>query len=95
MLDQESIHQYSSDVLEPLLEFDIENRGSLTQSLIDLVRFDGNLHLLAQHSGQHENTLRNRFDKVRMLTGLNYRNPAQYAELSLAVQIYLLEHNNM
>lgn len=95
MLDQESIHQYSSDVLEPLLEFDVENRGSLTQSLIDLVRFDGNLHLLAQHSGQHENTLRNRFDKVRMLTGLNYRNPAQYAELSLAVQIYLLEHNNM
>ena len=95
MLDHESIHLYSNNILEPLIEFDAENRGSLTQSLIDLVRFDGNLHLLAQYSGQHENTLRNRFDKVKLLTGLNYRNPAQYVELSLAVQIYLLEQNNM
>ena len=95
MLGHESTHQYSSGILEPLVEFDAENRGNLTQSLIDLVRFGGNLHLLAQYSGQHENTLRNRLDKVRTLTGLNYRSPAQYAELSLAVQIYLLEHNNM
>lgn len=92
LIDQEALGQYAGGILEPLLEFDAENRGSLTETLLNLVRCGGDLHLLSRHTGQHENTLRNRLEKIRGLTGLNYRHPGDYEELALAARIYLLRN---
>lgn len=91
LIDQEALSQYAGGILEPLLEFDAENRGSLTETLLNLVRCGGDLHMLSRHTGQHENTLRNRLEKIRGLTGLSYRRPDQYEELALAARIYLLQ----
>lgn len=92
LIDQEALGQYAGGILEPLLEFDAENRGNLLETLLHLVRCGGDLHLLARYTGQHENTLRNRLERIRGLTGLNYRRPGDYEELALAARIYLLRH---
>ena len=46
--------------------------------------------MLAQYTGQHENTLRYRLDKIAGITGLSYKKLADYEQLALAVRIYLL-----
>ena len=87
----ETLTDYSRMVLEPLMVFDAENRAELLETVLELVRCGGDLHILAEKRGEHENTLRNRLDKVRHLTGLNYRKPSQYEELALAARILMLE----
>lgn len=87
----EALTDYSRTILEPLMVFDAENRTELLKTVLELVQCGGDLHLLAQRRGEHENTLRNRLDKVRNLTNLNYRKPSQYEELALAARIWMLE----
>ena len=58
--------------------------------MLSLVRCGGDLHGLSELRGEHENTLRNRLEKVRGLTGLNFRRPSDYEELALAARVYLL-----
>lgn len=90
ILDSEDLQRYSGDLLDPILEFDAENRGSLLETLLSFVHCGGNLHELSARTGQHENTLRYRLDKIGALTGLSYRKLDDYEQLALAARIYLL-----
>jgi len=44
---------------------------------------------------QHENTIRQRLKKIEDLTGLNYRNPDHYEQLSISVKIRRFFGNNL
>lgn len=90
LVDNEMLQQYADNLLEPILEFDAENHGSLLNTLLAFVQCDGNLRMLAEASGQHENTLRYRLDKICTLTNLNYRRNADFEQLALAARVYLL-----
>ena len=87
---EETLHDYARAVLEPLMTYDAENRAELLDTVLSLVRCGGDLHGLSEQRGEHENTLRNRLEKVRGLTGLNFRRPSDYEELALAARVYLL-----
>lgn len=89
LLEEGSLHKFSAAILEPLREFDAENKGNLFDTVIQLVECDGNLHVLSDKMEQHENTLRARFEKIALLTGLNYRKPNHYEQLSMAAKVYL------
>lgn len=86
----EALHDYARAVLEPLMTFDAENRAELLSTVLELVRCGGDLHRLSGIRGEHENTLRNRLEKVRNLTGLNFRKPADYEELALASHVLMM-----
>lgn len=90
LIDNEELQQYSLGLLDPVLEFDAENRGRLLETLLEFIQCGGDLHKLSARSGQHENTLRYRLDKVAALTGLNYRKMSDYEQLALAARVYLL-----
>ncbi len=90
MLDSEDLQRYSGDLLDPILEFDAENRGNLLDTLLGFVQCGGNLHELSARSGQHENTLRYRLDRIGALTGLSFRKLDDYEQLALAARVYLL-----
>ncbi len=62
----------------------------MLETLLGFVQCSGNLHELSARSGQHENTLRYRLDKIAALTGLNYRKMSDYEQLALAARVYLL-----
>lgn len=93
LIDNEELQQYSLGLLDLVLEFDAENRGSLLETLLGFVQCSGNLHELSARSGQHENTLRYRLDKIAALTGLNYRKMSDYEQLALAARVYLLAND--
>lgn len=90
LIEDEGLQRYSSDILDPILEFDAENRGNLLQTLLEFVQCGGSLHELSAWSGQHENTLRYRLDRIHSLTGLSYRRLGDYEQLALAARVYLL-----
>jgi len=90
LIEDERLQRYSCDILDPILEFDAENRGNLLQTLLEFVQCDGNLHELSAWIGQHENTFRYRLDKIESITGLNYKKPCDYEQLAFAARVYLL-----
>jgi len=94
VLGNPALPQYSHQILEPIIGFDVENRGNLMETLLMLVQCGGDLHRSSQEMGQHENTLRYRLNKVFTLTGLNYQRPAHYEKLALAVRIFLLSQED-
>lgn len=79
--------QFSETILEPISQFDAENKAKLLETITEFIKADGCLHTLAKKLEQHENTLRYRFDKIHSITGLNYRNPNDYEQFSMAVKI--------
>jgi len=95
VLDHPALAAYSRQILEPIVEFDAENRGNLLETLLLLVQCGGDLHLLAGKTGQHENTMRYRLNKIFALTGLQYQKPAHYEELALAARIFLLSREDI
>lgn len=86
-LGDRRMRDYSERILAPVLDYDVQNEGRLQKTLFGLVECRGDLHALAEKLGQHENTLRQRLSRIAALTGLDYRNTADYEELSLAVKI--------
>lgn len=80
---------FSSRIMNPVIDFDAENKSQLAETLIQLIKIGGNLGRLSKELSLHENTLRNRLDRIEQLTGLTYRNPEHYNQLSVAVKIYI------
>lgn len=95
VLSLPALTSYSRQILEPVAEFDAENKGKLLETLLLFVQCGGDLHLLSRETGQHENTIRYRLKKISALTGLQYQKPAHYEELALAARIYLLSQENL
>jgi sugar diacid utilization regulator len=45
------------------------------------------MRVAAKMTLQHENTVRYRLEKIAILTGLDFKSPAQMEELALAIKI--------
>lgn len=89
LIHTNSLYNYAMKILKPILEEDVSYQYKLMETLEGLVKCNGNFHLLSGILHQHENTLRYRMNKIEAITGLNYRNPSDYEELSLAVRVRL------
>ncbi|MGE7665195.1 PucR family transcriptional regulator [Ureibacillus composti] len=85
----ETMQRFSERYLNPLRDFDAENTLLLFETLTQFIMCNGNLHELSKKLSLHENTLRYRLDRVAQLTGLNFKKPEHYEQLSLAVKIHI------
>lgn len=85
----ETMQRFSERHLNPLRDFDAENTLLLFETLTQFIMCNGNLHELSKKLSLHENTLRYRLDRVAQLTGLNFKKPEHYEQLSLAVKIHI------
>ena len=83
----EALRRFRDDVAGPVVEYDIENRSELFNSLSEYVLCGCDLHAAAQKMSVHENTLRYRLEKIASLTGLDYKRQEQLEQLSLAMKI--------
>lgn len=82
------LQEFCNDILQPIINYDEHENGKLFQSLCGLIEYQGDIRKIADVMGQHENTVRQRLKKIASLTGLNYRNPDHYEQLSIAVKIW-------
>ena len=87
LADRPEMRRYRSRILDPILDFDIENNGSLMKTLAAYIDADCDLNRAAEALSQHRNTVRYRLDKIASLTGLNYKSFSDLEQLSLALKI--------
>lgn len=80
---------YSSSIISAIENHDYLNNSGLINTLIDFVKCGGSIHNLSLMTQQHENTIRNRLDKIKQITNLDFKNQSDYEELSIAVKIYI------
>ncbi len=85
------MQRFKKRVLEPINEYDAENNGNLSETLIEYVLSDCNIRETAGRIVQHENTIRYRLEKIALLTGLDFRSQSHLEEMSLAVKIGICE----
>lgn len=85
--ERPEMQRYRARVLDPVLDFDIENNSSLMKTLSTYLDVDCDLNRAAEVLSQHRNTIRYRLDKITSLTGLNYKSFSDLEQLSLAVKI--------
>lgn len=81
------LSHFADEVLDPVLDYDIENNATLLATLTGYVLAGCSFKDAASALSQHENTVRYRMDKVADITGLNYKEHDQLEVLSLAVKI--------
>ncbi len=89
LINSPELKNYSSKIIEPVIEYDAENNSNLLETVLSIPSCNGDLHAIAAKLQQHENTIRYRFKKVQQITNLNFFNSFQYEELSIAAKIYV------
>lgn len=81
------MQEFRQRVLEPVSEYDAENRTNLLDTLRLYIASGCDMHKAALDAAQHENTIRYRLEKIATLTGLDFKIQPQMEELSLAIRI--------
>lgn len=81
------MQHFKSGILDPVLDFDIENKGNLMETITAYINMNCDLVKTAEALSQHKNTIRYRLNKITSLTGLDYKSFSDLEQLSLAIKI--------
>lgn len=83
-----SWHDFSHGAIDVLVAYDEENRSSLLETLRSFLSNAGSVSRTAQTLHLHENTVRQRMQKIRTLTGVRFDSGRQVFELTIALELY-------
>ncbi|MBQ4425641.1 MAG: PucR family transcriptional regulator ligand-binding domain-containing protein [Lachnospiraceae bacterium] len=86
---EEETRQFCRRILDPIAEYDAENKTSLTETLSVYVRANEDLAAAARQLAQHEQTIRYRLNRIYEISGLDKKSLADTEELSLAMKLEL------
>ena len=84
-----TMQDFSSGILSPIRDFDIENNGKLMETLSAWAGYGMSFPEAAKDLHQHENTLRYRMDKIAQITGLDFKKASNAQQLNMA---YLIDY---
>lgn len=85
---------YRCQHLEPLMDYDKTNGGTLFETVMQFVKNEGSVKATAASMNQHSNTIRYRMSKVRSLLNITGSDSVLYERLSLAVKLHLIHEIN-
>lgn len=86
---EEGMKNFSREILKPIQDYDAENKLKLTETLIEYIQYNGDLNKVSNRLSLHENTIRNRMEKIGMISGLDFKKIDHYEQLALAVKIHI------
>lgn len=87
--------EYSDEILEPIIEYDLANKAFLLKTLVGFCENQFSFIKTAKALSQHENTVRYRMDQIAEITGLNYRNLYDLNQLDMAYKIRKCRNLNL
>lgn len=80
--------EYENNIIGKIKSHDSVNSTKLIDALTAFIKFRGNIHNMSEATKQHENTIRNKLEKIKNITGLDFKKSCDYEQLSMAVKIY-------
>lgn len=84
---KDQLSEYSNRILEKLIVYDEENKGSLLLTLKAYFQCNGNLYKSAEQIFVHVNTFKYRLKRINEITGINLENEKQRLDLQTAITI--------
>lgn len=92
--NQARFEAYKCQHLEPLMDYDEANGGTLFETVMQFVQNEGSVKATAASLNQHSNTIRYRLSKVRRLLNITGSDSVLYERLSMAIKLYLIHEIN-
>jgi len=88
--DQPAVRRFTDEIIRPLAEYDIQNRGSLIKTVEAYFTHHGNISQTAESLFVHRNTLLYRMERIQELTGLQLDQANMRLALHLALKLWQL-----
>lgn len=88
--DNAAIQHFALQIIEPLVRYDTDHRGSLVQTLSAYFSHHGNISQTAESLFVHRNTLLYRMDRIQELTGQDINNADMRLALHLSLKLWQL-----
>lgn len=85
------VRSYTEQVIGPLVQYDLEHRSSLVQTLDAYFNHHGNITQTAETLYIHRNTLLYRLERIQELTGHHLNQPNMRLALHLALKFWQLQ----
>jgi purine catabolism regulator len=87
------LESFDHEVLQPLLNYDLENNSELTKTLYMYLQHFFSLKETGEALYVHPNTVKYRLEKVReLLGGVDFKNAGQYMCLMVALHLHFLKN---
>ncbi|UOQ43576.1 GAF domain-containing protein [Halobacillus salinarum] len=84
----EELELYLTDILGPLLRYDLEKNRDFMKTLLYYVKFDKELNLLTKKLNIHSNTLYYRISRIQEILDIHFDQPEEWFNIQLACQVY-------
>ncbi len=87
---QPAVQKFAAEIMQPLANYDSENRGSLVKTVQAYFDHHGNISQTAESLFVHRNTLLYRMERIQELTGLKLDQANMRLALHLALKLWQL-----
>ena len=84
------VRKFTDEIMQPLIEYDSQNRGSLVKTVEAYFDHHGNISQTAESLFVHRNTLLYRMERIEELTGLNLDQSNMRLALHLSLKLWQL-----
>ncbi|WP_374689044.1 helix-turn-helix domain-containing protein [Promineifilum sp.] len=88
--DQAQVRRFTDEIIRPLAEYDVQNRGSLVKTIDAYFTHHGNISQTAESLFVHRNTLLYRMERIQELTGMQLDQANMRLALHLALKLWQL-----
>jgi purine catabolism regulator len=88
--EQPAVRKFTTEIMQPLIDYDAEHRGSLVKTVQAYFDHHGNISQTAESLFVHRNTLLYRMDRIQELTGLQLDQSNMRLALHLALKLWQL-----
>jgi len=88
--EQPEVREFADEIMQPLIEYDNQNRGSLVKTVEAYFDHHGNISQTAESLFVHRNTLLYRMERIEELTGLNLDHANMRLALHLSLKLWQL-----
>jgi purine catabolism regulator len=85
--NQEETRQFISELISPLIEYDIKNNTELMKTLETYFQCNGNMSKIAKHLYTHYNTIAYRIERIQQITKIDLQNEEDRLYLHLALKL--------
>lgn len=85
-----AVQKFAAEIMQPLADYDNENRGSLVKTVQAYFEHHGNISQTAESLFVHRNTLLYRMERIQELTGLQLDQANMRLALHLALKLWEL-----
>jgi sugar diacid utilization regulator len=86
--DREELNSFLYDVLGPVLNYDLEKKGVLMDTLLAYVKYDRVLGKVTKELNIHYNTLYYRINRIQEILGRSFEQSEDWFSVQLACHIY-------